>query len=962
MKTLRTLGMLLVLALAAGCASTGAPTEPAPAQEPSLDQQILPIDPNVVTGQLDNGLRYVIRRNQKPENRVELRLVVDVGSILEDEDQLGLAHFLEHMAFNGTAHFAKQELIDYMELIGMEFGPDVNARTGFDQTTYMLTVPTDSAEVVETAFQIFEDWAHLMSLEDEEIDKERGVITEEWRLRRGAGQRMFEAQLPVLFQGSRYAERLPIGDMAVVDTCEYETLRSFYRDWYRPELMGFIAVGDFEPGEMEALVQEYLGRIPAAVERRERLAYEVPDHQETLFAIATDPEATANRVQIVYKRPIRDFSTVGSYRRSLIEGLYHRMLNQRLYELTQTGAPPFLYAGSGQGRWVRTKEVFVLSAGVQDNGFDAGIDALLTEAARVQQYGFTAAELAREKKEMLRGMEQAYRERDKLQSSGFAAEYVRHLLEGEPIPGLEEENRLYRELIPTIGLDEVNALASEWTSPHSRVIMVNAPEKEDLQVPGEEELLALFERVASKEIEPYAESVSDLPIVPELPAPGQIVETSQIPEIGVTCWTLSNGVRVLLKPTDFQNDEIRFTSYSPGGHSLVADEDYVAAVTASTVIGQSGIGDFTLVELQKKLAGKVVGVSPWIGALQEGINGSASPEDVETMFELIYAYFTAPRADTTAFKSLHSRYRGFIENRSARPETAFGDTVQVTMAQYHHRARPWSPDLLEEMDLVTSARVYGERFADAGDFTFAFVGNFALEGIEPLVRTYLGGLPATGRQETWRDVGMDPPMGLVEKVVRRGIDPKSRTQLVFTGPFEWDGWRNSFHLRALSQVLEIKLREVLREDLGGTYNVGVGASGSHYPDEAYRLSISFGCDPERVEELTRVVFEQIDSLKTSGTTDVYVTKVVEICKRKREVQLKENGFWVDALVSTDWNGLDPRLLLQYPEMVDGLTAADVQAAAQRYLNTDNYVRVTLMPEEGAGAVAPVEAAPAAAGE
>ena len=941
--TRRILSPLVILAVAAGCATTGTPVE---VPEPALERQLLTIDPMVVTGQLENGLRYVIRKNQKPENRAELRLVVDAGAILESDDQLGLAHFLEHMAFNGTEHFARQELIDYMELIGMEFGPDVNAYTGFDETVYMLTVPTDSAEVMETAFQIFEDWAHLISLEGEEIDKERGVITEEWRLRRGAGQRMFDEQMPVLFWGSRYADRLPIGDMAIVDTCDYETLRSFYRDWYRPELMGFIAVGDFETADIEALTEEYLGRIPTSDPIVERPSYSVPDHDETLFAIATDPEATSNRAQIVHKRPIRDFSTVGSYRRSIIEGLYHRMLNQRLYELTQTEAPPFLYAGSGQGRWVRTKEVFVLSAGVPDNGFDAGLDALLTEAARVQQHGFTVSELRREKKEMLRGMEQSYRERDKLQSAGFASEYTRHLLEGEAIPGLEEENRLYRELMPTIELEEVNALASEWTSPHSRVVMINAPEKEGLQVPDEGGLQALFEQVAGKRIEPYAESVSDLPIVADLPAPGQILETSEIPEIGVTLWQLSNGVRVYLKPTDFQNDEIRFASYSPGGHSLVSDDEYVAAVTATTVIDQSGIGDFSLVDLQKKLAGKVVGASPWIGALQEGINGSASPEDVETMFELIYAYFTVPRADTTAFRSLHSRYRGFIENRSARPETAFGDTVQVTMAQHHHRSRPWSLDLLEEMDLAVSERVYRDRFADAGDFTFSMVGNFTLEQIEPLVLQYLGALPSTGRQESWRDVGVRPPTGVIERVVQRGIEPKSRTQMIFTGPFEWDGWRNSFHLAALSQVLDIKLREVLREDKGGTYGVGVRATGSHYPRQEYRLSISFGCDPQRVEELSGVVFEQLDSLKSHGTTDLYVSKVQEISKRNREVQLKENGFWVTALLDADLNGLDPLRNVQFPELVDELTAADVQAAAELYLNMGNYVQVTLMPEDG----------------
>ena len=943
MRRIALLFLVAALALLVGCASTQQPPAPPPAA-PAAEDPVLPLDPQITAGTLDNGLRYLIRKNRKPENRAELRLTVDVGSVLEEEDQQGLAHFAEHMAFNGTKNFAKQELVDYLELIGMRFGPDLNAYTSFDETVYMLTVPMDSVEVVETAFQILEDWAHQVSYEGEEIDKERGVVVEEWRLGRGADRRMFDEQLPILLKDSRYAERLPIGVKAVLDTFGHETLRDFYRTWYRPELMGFAAVGDFEPAWIESLVHVYFSRIPAAADPAARTVFPVPDHEETLFAIATDPEATRNSVSIYYKQEVRDQETVSTYRRSLIEGLYHSMLNQRLMELTKLPEPPFLYGYSTQGRMLRSKEFFIMGAGVPNNGFDEGLEALLTEGARVRQFGFTRSELERTKKETLRGMEQAFRERDKLQSRSFAGEYVRHLLEDEPVPGIEKEYELHQELVPGITLEEVNALASEWTSESNRVITVNAPEKEEIAVPGEAELLAVFAQVEQKEITAYEEEVSDEPLVPQVPEPTAIVERSEVPEIGVTWWTLSNGVRICLKPTDFKNDEIRFTAYSPGGHSLVEDADYVAAATASSVVGEGGVGKFNKIELGKKLAGKVVGVSPWIGSLQEGISGSASPEDVQTMFELIYAFFTAPRQDSTAFQAFQTRMKGSIQNRSAQPEAAFGDTIRVTMAQHHHRARPMSLELLDEMDLATSMAVYRDRFADAGDFSFFFVGNFTLEQMEPLVRTYLGGLPAAGRQETWRDVGIEPPKGVVEKTVYRGIEPKSQTRIVFTGPFEYDGWQNSFELDAMAEVLQIKLREVLREDLGGTYGVGVGASGSHYPDEEYSISISFGSDPERVEELTGVVFTQIDSLKNFGTTDIYADKVKEMRKRQREVGLKENGFWVNSLQSTDFNGVDPRLLLQYPELVDGLTLETVQQAAQQYFDMDNYVRVVLYPE------------------
>jgi len=919
-------------------------TTPTPAQRAATEEK-LPIDSLATVGQLDNGLRYVIRKNQKPENRVELRLVVDAGSVLEDEDQRGLAHFVEHMAFNGTKNFAKQELVDYLELIGMRFGPDLNAYTSFDETVYMLTVPTDSAEVVETAFQILEDWAHQISFEPEEIDKERGVVVEEWRLGRGAQRRMFDEQLPILLKDSRYATRLPIGQKAVLDTFQHEALRRFYRTWYRPDLMGLVAVGDLDPAALEALVQDYFARIPAAASPRDRTVFPVPDHEETLFAIATDPEATYNSVSIYYKMDVRPQGTVSAYRRSLIEALYHQMFNQRLHELTKRPEPPFLGAYSGQGRWLRSKEFFILGAGVQNNGFDAGLEALLLEAARVREFGFTASELEREKKEMLRGMEQSYRERDKQQSSRFAAEYVRHLLTDEAIPGIAKEYQLYQDLLPGIALAEVNALASEWTSEKNRVIAVEAPEQEGIAVPNERDLRAIFAAVAQQEIAPYADEVSDEPLVAQVPAPAAIVARSQIPEIGVTWWTLANGIRVCLKPTDFKNDEILFRAYSPGGHSLVPDANYVAASTAASVVSEGGVGPFDKIELEKKLAGKVVRVAPWISSLREGLSGSASPEDVQTLFELIYAFFTTPRPDSTAFQAYQTRMKGSIQNRSARPETAFSDTIAVTMAQYHHRARPWSLELLDEMDLAASMAVYQDRFADAGDFSFFFVGNFTLEAMEPLVCTYLGGLPATGREEAWRDVGIEAPAGVIDKAVYRGIEPKSQSRLIFTGPFEYDGWKNNLELRAMTSVLQIKLREVLREDLGGTYGVWISSSGARYPDEEYRISITFGSDPERVEELTQVIFEQIDSLKTIGTTDLYIDKVKEMRQRQREIDLKENSFWVGSLASLDFNGVDPRRLIQYPALVDSLTAEAVQQAAQDYFNMARYVRVVLYPEE-----------------
>lgn len=903
----------------------------------------LPVDSSITIGQLENGLKYYIRVNRKPEQRAEVRLAVNAGSILEDEDQQGLAHFVEHMAFNGTEHFAKQELIDYLESMGMRFGPDLNAYTSFDETVYMLQIPTDSSKIVETAFRILQEWAYRVSFEPEEIEKERGVVIEEWRSGRGADARMRDQQFPILFKDSRYAKRLPIGQKAVLDTFHHETLRRFYRDWYRPDMMAVVAVGDFDKSHIEHLIKTHFSVIPPSPAPRKREFYPVPDHREPLFAIATDPEANGSRVSVYYKRDAREQNSHAAYRRSLVEALYDGMFNQRLDELRRRPEPPFLFAFSGQGRFVRTKEVYVISAGVKEDQVASGLETLLIEAARVRRFGFTATELQRQKIEMLRAMEQAYQERDKTESRVYAAEYLRNFLSGEPIPGIEYEYRLYQKLIPEITLAEVNRLAKELLTEHNRVVLVNLPEKEGIAVPNPAELQAVFQKAARATITPYLDRVSDAPLLPVSPLPGKIIAEKQFTEIGVSEWTLSNGVRVVLKATDFQNDEVIFSAYSPGGNSLLPDRDYIAAVTAATIVSQGGVGDFSQIELQKKLAGKVVAVSPGIGALTESFSGSASPRDLETLFQLIHLYFTAPRMDSTAYLSYRSRIKGFLQNRSADPESAFEDTIEVVMAQRHFRSRPWSEELLEEMDLARSFAIYRERFADASDFTFIFVGNLNLAALRPLVETYLGSLPSLNRGETWKDVGIRPPAGVLRKEVRRGREEKSKVRIIFTGPFQWNR-QNRYDINALAALLRIKLRETLREDLGGTYGVGVRASPSRYPEPGYEFAISFGCAPGRVEELIQSVFQQIDSLKQFGAGDKYLQKIKETQRRQYETDLKENTYWLNSLQFYYFNGENPLNILDYPQYVEKLNAAGIRKAAQAYLNENNYALFILYPQ------------------
>lgn len=718
----------------------------------------------------------------------------------------------------------------------------------------------------------------------------------------------------------------------------------FYRDWYRPDLMAVIAVGDFDPAAIEGLIREHFSGIQPLDDPRPREIFPVPDHGETLVAMATDHEATDSRVSIYYKQPLREGEgTYGGYRRLLVERLYNTMLNNRLFELTQQAEPPFLYGSSGQGKLIRSKEVYVLGAGVEEGGIERGLSALLTEAERVARHGFTESEFERNKRQVLRWIESAYAERDKTNSGAYAYEYIRAFLEGEAIPGIEAEFELHQQMVPDIGLAEVNQLAREWLSDRNRVILVNAPDKEGLLMPTEQDLLATFAEVQASNISPYEDEFDEAPLVANEPTPGAIIEEQTFEEIGMTRWRLSNGAIVILKPTDFKDDEIMFRAESPGGTSLASDEDYVAATTAAEVISASGLGSFGLIELQKKLAGQAVSVSAGIGALYEGVSGSASPDDVATLFELIYLTFTEPRRDSAAYLAYRSQVNAVLSNRAMSPQAAFSDTLKVALYQNHPRMRPSTVEVYEEMDLNKSYDFYRDRYGDAGDFVFVFVGNFAVDDLRPLVSKYVASLPTAGRVESWRDVGIRLPTGVVEKTVYRGVEPRSQTYLVFSGTFDYTR-KNRHVIRSLGEVLQIRLRERLREDLSGTYGVSVSANPERDPVPSFSVTVNFAADPERLEALTEVVFDEIDSLKVAGPKPIDVQKVQEAQRRARETSLKQNSYWLYQLLAAERLGTDANAILTYENLIAELDTTALREAAHLYLPTDNYVRVSLYPE------------------
>jgi zinc protease len=930
----RTAFLLLAVCATATAPGTGLAQSAAP----------LPVDPNVTVGTLPNGVRYYIRENRRPEQRAELRLVLNAGSILEDETQQGLAHFVEHMAFNGTRNFDKQALVAYLESIGMRFGADLNAYTSFDETVFMLTVPTDTEQPLRTAMQILEDWAHGVAFDPAEIDKERGVVIEEWRLGQGAGERMRQQYFPVLFRDSRYAERLPIGRREVLASFAHDELLRFYRDWYRPDLMAVIAVGDFDRSDVERMIREHFGRIPATAAPREREYFGVPDHDETLVAIATDREATGTSVQVEWKQPPQPAGTVAAYRADVVRSLFTRMLNARLGEIAQKADPPFIGAGASYGSIIRTRDTFSLGASVQNGGVEHGLDAILTEGERVARHGFTATELERARINMLRGYERAHAERDRSESDMYADEYTRAYLEGEAIPGIEYEYELIQQLLPGIALDEVNALARQWMTDRSRVVIVVAPERDGVVLPTRESLLAVFDVVARKQIAPYDDVVADDALIPVLPAAGSIVGTRTVPGIdGAELIELSNGVRVYLLPTTHKADEVLIGAYSPGGVSLVPDSIYPSAIFAGQLVALSGLGSMDAIQLNKALTGKVARVSATPGEFSELISGMASPRDVETMLQLVHLNFTAPRNDSIAYESFISRVRASLANRDASPEVAFSDTFSTTYWQYHPRARPQTVAFIDEIDRTTAFRVFRDRFADASDFTFAIVGALDPAELKPLVAQYLGSLPALRRDERPRDTGMRPARGVVEKTVRRGVEPKAQTRITFNGAFDYSP-ADVVTLSLMVAVLDMKLRDVLREDMGGTYGVSISRSVQQFPEPRYSVSIAFGTEPDRLEELVAAVFAEIERLKADGPDATALANVKEQQRRSHQNALQQNQYWLGILLREAELGEAPAVALEHPARVDAVTAAQVRDAARRYLDVGNYVRVSLVPE------------------
>jgi zinc protease len=938
------LTFLAATVVALTCLAARAPQATAAAgQTASLDARI-PLDSAITTGRLANGLKYYLRTNKEPQNRAELRLVVNAGSNLEEDDQRGLAHMVEHMAFNGTKHFPKQDVVAFMQAIGMQFGAHVNAYTSFDETVFQLQIPTDRPIFIDKAMQILQDWSHDVTFDPAIVDKERGVITEEWRLGLGAGERLQQKQFPVLLAGSRYADRQPIGKMDVIQNFKVERLKQFYQDWYRPDLMGIVAVGDFDKTAMENLIKQNFGSLTNPPKERPRQVFDVPDHPGTTYAVATDKEMTQTTVGIYNLLPFQVQLTNRDYRRYIVENLYGELLAARLAELGQRPDAPFLAAAANHSLLVRTKNESSLNALVKEDGIDRGLDALVTEAQRISRFGFTATELERQKQNLLRGYEQLNTEKNTHESKTLAEEYIRNFLQQEPLPGIQYEYDMHKQFLPGVTLEEINALARTWTADKSRVVVVSAPEKPGLAVPDAAKLAAVIKTAAARDTKAFVDTVSSATLMDTAPTPGAVVKTNSKSGLGLTEWELANGVKVVLMPTTFKEDEVVFRGFAPGGNSLASDQDFISAATADQVVFRGGLGKFSLNELSKVLAGKVALVQPQIGDSDQGVSGGGSRQDLETIFQLIYMTFTQPRADPDMFNLMTGQLKSVLANQTATPEFVFEQAKTAALTQNHPRARPLTADMISQMSLDKSMAFYKERFADASGFTFVFVGSFDLATMKPLVEKYLGSLPSTYKHETWKDVGIRAPRGIVTKRVEKGIEPKSQAAIIFTGPFEWDPMER-IAMRAMTDMLEGALRLSLREQLGGTYSVGVTPNTTKIPRPEYSVEIEFGCAPDRTDSLIKTVFKEIEDLKANGPSQQQINDAKTLMTREFETNSKQNLYLRSQIAQKYAFGEPVEDVFTTPQLFSRLTAAMVQEAAKKYLDTNNYVQVTLFPEK-----------------
>lgn len=941
MKKLLLLCTIALSLLLVACTSVSTP------QPSTVEAGALTGDSAVTRGVLDNGMGYLILKNGEPANRLFLRLAVKVGSILEDDDQKGIAHLVEHMAFNGTKNFAKNELIDYFESIGMSFGPEINAYTGFDETVYMLEIPADDPAILQKSLLVMQDWASALTFDQTELDKERGVVIEEWRLGRGANGRVQDGQIPFIFNGSRYGQRLPIGDPSTIKTITRDRVLDFYTKWYRPDLMSIIIVGDADPAVLQDAVKKSLGTIPGSKNPPLRPEFPLVPQKDPSVLVIRDPEISYTTIQILEQYPVSQLNKAGDLRTKIVQNMAFSIFNQRLAEKTLLANPQMLAAQAGLQRIAKPTEFSFVGMVPSNGNFTQAFKQLLEELDRMETFGVTTAELAREKQSSLDSIEQVWLNRDKIASASRAGALVQEVLYGETMISLKDRYELYKTLVPQISLQEISRVIDGWYTGRGKLLFVTANEKAT-DIPSDSELLSLWQNWKSETpLTAYTENNLDRPLFDPSQQPqaaGKVTKEEMVSKTGIKQWTLSNGAKVLLYPSTFKANEILFSAYSKGGNSLVPDAEFPSALIATSFGQMSGLNGFTAVDLQKKLAGKTVSGGTWMDESWEGLYGSSSVADLETLFQIINLGFTKPHFSSDAYQALIAQLKTVAESRLNDPSEVFSDLKKKLLYASHPRKANLSQAMVEAMDQATAERAYRSRFADAGDFTFVFVGSFDEKQLKSLAETYLAVLPGKGSKEEARPLSLAFPVGITGDTLSRGIDQQSRVFLGFGGkPVIAPGDYELFD--ALASLLDIRLRETIREDLSGSYGVQVGAFLSGYPEPSFEINIEFGCEPGREESLAKAVIDQLLLLQSTEVPETYITKLRENVKRSHEEGLRNNQFWMGRIMTLSMQGRKLDEITATAEVMSSITAASLKAAANKYLNTTNYVKAILMPQK-----------------
>ncbi len=908
----------------------------------------LPLDESVRHGVLENGMTYYIKSNQEPKERASFYIIQNVGALLEEDHQDGLAHFLEHMAFNGTKHFPEKGIIDFLERHGVAFGENINAYTSFNETVYNLSdVPVNKPGIVDTSLLILHDWSNYLLLTEEEIDSERGVITEEWRTRRDAGFRMFTKALPYILPDSRYGVRDIIGDLEVIKNFEYEALRDFYHDWYRTDLQAIAIAGDFDAEEMEQKVIDLFSEIPAVENALERPFFEVPDNADPVFHVVTDKEATQSSITLYIRHRKQETgpTTLLDLRESYIESLFGTMMGMRIRELLQKGDPPFVAGGLYYSDLVRGYEAFIVSVTPKNNEEALALTAIMTELERVKRHGFTQGELDRARADQLSWWEKLYKERDKITNEEHIQQFQAHYLEQEAFLGIEDEYAMVQALLPTISLEDFDVRLDQWIVDQNRSIIIDGPEGNAYTHLSESETFAILDLVSLMEVEPYVDEVLAESLLDEELSPVSVVAEKELDVLDAVEWTLENGARVVYRHADYEKDQVQILAYSVGGSSLYEDEYVPTTQMLTYLVDFYGVGEFDATGLQKMLSGKNISLQLSLGRLSEGLSGTASLKDMEELMQLVYLSFNHPRFDREAHDAIVARNVAYLQNMSNNPQKIMSDSLSLIVTDYHPRTRVMNTEFMEDIKFDWIQEVYEDRYADASDFVFFIVGNVEQEEAKLLARKYIGAIEDLDREETWIDRKLNEPEGKVEKNIRLALEtPKANVNIVLKNEMAYTPY-NSMVMRVIENILDLRYTESIREEEGGTYGVSARTGMEKWPKEKAYVQIRFDCDPEKASDLKAKIYEELDKLVKEGPSQKDLSKTLENILKDREESKEHNAYYLGNLNNWYVLGINYDDPANFEDIVNSLTIKDVKKVMKKFYKKANVVDVVFMPLE-----------------